>query len=124
MHNIHVADSVVGSINTGTVQRVDVNLTYLKQGGNKDVADALQKLTEAIVNEPELPSTDKNNLLDQVDYLAEQASCAAKDRRRGMIKAAMDSLGSFAHSANSITTIAVAWEHVAPLLQSLFGPFA
>jgi hypothetical protein len=121
MHNIHVADSVVGSINTGSVQTVDVNITYLKQGGNKDLADALQKLTESIANETNLNADNKNNLLDQVAYLSDQASCAAKDRKRGMIKAAMDSLNVFAQGANSITSITVAWQHVEPLLKVLFG---
>ena len=121
MHNIHVADSVVGSINTGTVQTVDVNITYLKQGGNKDLAEAIQTLAEAIANEPSLKSDEKNNLLDQVAYLSEQASAAAKDRKRGVIKAAMDSLGSFAQGANAITTITNAWQNVEPLLKILLG---
>ena len=118
MHNIHIADSVVGSINTGTVQTVDVSITYLKQAGNNEVAEALRQLTEAIANEPSLLSDDKNNLLDQVAYLSDQASSAAKDRKRGMIKAAF---AAISQGAGTVTAIAAAWNAAAPLLQTLFG---
>lgn len=121
MHNIHISDSVVGSINTGTVGTVDVHITHLKQGGNNDLADALRQLTEAIANEPTLISDTKNNLLDQVAYLSEQASGTAKDRKRGMIKAVIDSLDSFAQSSNSMATIVTAWQQAEPLLKTIFG---
>ncbi len=118
MHNIHIADSVVGSINTGTVQTVDVSITYLKQAGNNEVADALRRLTEAIANEPSLPPDDKNDLLDQVAYLSDQASSAAKDRKRGTIKATFDAISQ---GAGAVAAIATAWNVAAPLLQALFG---
>lgn len=121
MHNINIADSIVGSINTGTVHTVDVNITCLKQGGNKDLADALKRLTEAIANEPNLLSDDKNGLLEQVAYLSNQARSAPKDRTRGMIKAAMDSLSSFAQSADSVNKITIAWQHVEPILKGFFS---
>lgn len=121
MHNIHVSDSVVGSINTGTIQTVDVNIEYLKTGGNKELAEALQRLTESIANESALASDDKNILLDQVAYLSEQASGPANVRKRGLIKAAMDSLSTFANGANSVTTITIAWQHVEPILKGVFG---
>lgn len=118
MHNIHIADSVVGSVNTGTVQTFDVSITDLKQVGNNDVADALRQLTETILNEPSMLADDKNNLLEQVAYLSDQASSAAKDRKRGMIKAAF---AAISQAAGSVTAIATAWSAAAPLLQTLFG---
>jgi hypothetical protein len=73
-NNIKVANSTVGAINTGTVQAIDVTLTYLHSGGNDKARDALKILTEAILSTRALSVNQKNELVDQVAYLAEQAA--------------------------------------------------
>jgi hypothetical protein len=118
MNNIHVKDSVVGSINTGNVQTVDVNITVLEQAGNKQIAEALQKLTQAIVDEEKLRTDDKNDLLDQVAYLSGQASAAAKDRKKGMIKAAVEAIKTGATAVTSLKTI---WDTVEPIISQFFS---
>lgn len=78
LNNIKLNNSVVGSINTGNVQTVDVSITCLREAGNEAISKALKDLTEAIANEPTLRKDEKNNLLDQLAYLSEQAVGAAK----------------------------------------------
>src|SRR5260370_24743839 len=48
LNNITVENSVVASINTGNVQTIDANLTYLHSAGNDKARDVLKLLTEAI----------------------------------------------------------------------------
>jgi hypothetical protein len=54
LHNIKVDNSVVGSINTGNVQSIDVSITYLKEAGSKQISEALKALAEAIANSSDL----------------------------------------------------------------------
>jgi hypothetical protein len=118
LNNIKVANSVVGAINTGDIQTIDVSITYLKNAGNSNVSNALTSLTQTIVNEDSLSKVEKNHLLDQVAYLSEQAAHAAKDRKPGMIKAA---LGAITQGAATVSAVAGAWQAAEPLLKGHFG---
>ena len=89
LNNIKIDNSVVGWINTGNIETVDVSISYLEHSGNKDISAALKILTEAIVNNAHVSSSAKSNMLDQVAYLSEQAANAAKDRKPGMIVATL-----------------------------------
>ena len=118
LNNIKIDNSVVGSVNTGTVHSIDVAVTYLDNGGNKQVSHALAQLTELIVNSSEMAAPEKNNMLDQVSYLSEQAASAAKDRKPGMIKAA---LGAITQASGAVTAIETAWTATKALLEGHFG---
>jgi len=118
MHNIKVDNSVVGAINTAEVHTIDVNITYLKQGGNAQLGEVLKRLTEAIANTKAIGDEERQNLLDQVAYLSEQAASAAKDRKPGMVKAALSAIAS---GATAVEGIEAAWNAAEPLLKSLFG---
>ena len=61
---------------------------------------------------------ERQNLLDQVAYLSEQAAHAAKDRKPGMIKA---TVGAITAGAAAVKSIADAWNIAEPLLKSHFG---
>jgi len=43
-HNIHVQGSVVGAINTGQVQQIDVAIDHIKLGGDQALAQAWPNL--------------------------------------------------------------------------------
>jgi hypothetical protein len=118
LNNIKVANSVVASINTGTVQTIDANLTYLHTAGNDKGMAALQALTEAILNDQSMAEDQKNELLDQVAFLSDQTIAGAKDRKPGVINATLSSL---AQAAGTINSIAGAWGLAEPILRALFG---
>ena len=118
LNNIRIDNSVVGSLNTGTIGSIEVNISQLKTGGNDQASAALGNLTEKIAGADDIDAAKKNELLDQVAFLTEQAAEAAKDRRPGMIKAATETLAA---SANAVTSVAGAWQAAEPILRSLFG---
>ena len=76
LNNIKVDNSVVRSINTGEVGTIDVSITILEQAGNKEVSEALKRLTEAVVNST-LAKEHKDALIDQVAYLRQHPAPAA-----------------------------------------------
>ncbi len=118
LNNIKVDNSVVGSINTGNVQSIDVSVTVLKEAGKGKISDALKALAEAIANSHAITAADKDSMLDQVAFLSEQAVAAAKDRRPGMIQAAF---ASITQGATAVSAIATAWVVAEPLLKACFG---
>ena len=118
LHNIKVDNSVVGAINTGNVQSIDVYLTHLQSSGNEKARNALKTLTEAILTDPSVSEEQKHELLDQVSFLSEQAVAAAKNRKPGLIKATLKSL---TQAATAISAISGAWQAAEPILKSLFG---
>jgi hypothetical protein len=118
LNNIKISNSVVGSINTGNVQSIDVSITVLKEAGNAKISDALKALAEAVANSHAVSPADRDAMLDQVAYLSEQAVAAAKDRRPGMIRSA---LSSITKGATAVSAIATAWADAEPLLKTHFG---
>jgi hypothetical protein len=118
LNNIKFDNSVVGSINTGNVEAIDVSLTYLHSAGNDRTRDALKALTEAILTDTSTPDTQKNELVEQVAFLSEQAIASAKDRRPGLIKATFSAL---TQAAGTVSAMAGAWQAAEPILRSAFG---
>jgi hypothetical protein len=118
LNNIRIDNSVVGSINTGNVRAIDVSLTHLRGVGNDTARDGLKALTEAIINDTSMPNAQKNELIEQVAFLSEQATVHPEMRKPGLIKPTLSALNE---AAGTVQSIAGAWEIVAPILRSLFG---
>lgn len=117
-HNIKIDNSVVGVINTAQAGAIDVNITYIKQGGNEDLANALTSLTEAITNTLEANESVKKDLLDQVAFLSEQVTIAIKDRKPGVIKSTIEGIKAV---VEGYAALKAAWDLAAPLLKTHFG---
>jgi hypothetical protein len=118
IHNINVTDSVVGAINTGNVKTIDVSIDHLKQSNNEDVAEALRQMTEAILGEPSLNDSGKNEMIDQITYLATQAQIGEQDRQKGTIKAVF---GNLKEAVGAFHTLNDVWGLVKPVLSAFFG---
>ena len=118
LHNIRIDNSVIGVVNTGEVQTIDVHITHLKQGGQVEIGDVLKRVTEAIANSQDLSSSQKAEMLESLGYLSEQAAGAAKDRRPSIIKA---TLGALTQGAAAVATLSEAWSTAAPILSKYFG---
>ena len=90
-HNVKVDRGVVGAINADEVARIAVAMSQIAAGGN-ELRRAIEDLTEAIVNSQELQVTAKNELLEQLAALTEQAAALKHRRRPGVFKALMASV--------------------------------
>jgi hypothetical protein len=116
LQNINISDSVVGAINTGTVARLDVALTDIKATGDQsDLADALGRFAQVVIDS-DLPATQKNELVEQVDFIAEEAKAPPERRRGGVLKAA---LASIRDVASTVTAFGGAWDQLRPLVERL-----
>ena len=55
LNNIKINGSVVGAVNTGVVRQLDVAMSNVRNSGNTEVFEALQKLTQAVMDSREIP---------------------------------------------------------------------
>ena len=111
-HNIKIDGSVVGAINTGHVQQIDVALSHIKVTGNPKLEEALAEFTAAVAHSTELPTQAKNEILEQLATIAEQAATPKESRSWGILKALVASVGT-----QVVTTgLAELWAKIKPML--------
>lgn len=116
--NIKVENSQVGAINTGNVKSIDVSLTQLHSAGNDTTKEALQALTQAILDQGELAEEARNELLDHVAFIGSEAVAPPAERKSSVIKLA---LGALRDGAATVSGLAGAWTAAEPILKAHFG---
>ena len=117
-HSVTVNGGTVGAINMGTANDIQVSLEAITQNGDLGVADKLADLTNAVLNAEEADAATKNELLDQIAFITQQASTKPGERKPGTIKAMVSAVQE---GAGAITSAAGAWQAVEPLLKGHFG---
>ncbi len=110
-NNIRVNRSVIGSINTAQVGRIDVAMEGIANGDNDEIKDAIKALTEAVVNSTEASNDLKNKLIEQLGFLAEQAVLPEAQRQKSVISMVLESMPTTIAIAANITTVWDRWGH-------------
>lgn len=116
-NNIRVDRSVIGAINTGQVQSLDVALSNIKVTGENRLAEALQGFTEAILAESTFDPEQKNKLIEQTSFLAEQVTLPETQRKKGVARVV---LSDIANTVSALSGLASLWQQVSALLQAFF----
>jgi hypothetical protein len=116
--HVTVSGGAVGSINMATARDINVSLKIITQNGDLGVADKLADLTNAILNADEADDGAKNDLLEQVAFLTQQASAKPEERKPGAIKAI---IAGIKEGAGVISSVAGVWSAVEPMLKGHFG---
>jgi hypothetical protein len=116
-NNIRVEGSSVGVINTGELQRLDLALTQVRVGGDTASADVLKTLTQAVIDAPEIDGTAKNEALEHLSYLAQQATLPPEHRQRSVGRTVVTTLERLLHVAASVATV---YATAKPVLDALF----
>ena len=115
----------IGNLNYQGMQIADsINGTVgelLKNKETEDVAAALRELTKAIAAEASLSHTNREELLQKVDFLGSQAAAPVAQRKKGLIKPIIDSVAGV---CAGIGGLAPAWATWGPVLSnfSAFEP--
>ena len=120
-NNISVNNSVVGAINTGNVQTIDVAIEKVKQQGTPravELAKALKEFTEATLQTTDLGPTAKNDVVEQVAFLTDQLRTKSADRKTGMITRTLTNISTAVSTSNALVTL---WPHLHHLFNSVFG---
>lgn len=117
-NNIHVERSIVGSINTAQVGRINVAMRDISQGDSEQATEAIKAITEAMVNSAELESEEKDQLLEQMAFIAEQAALPADQRQTSVIKPVLTAIST---SLTNVAALAAIWAQWGDNLIRFFG---
>lgn len=118
MQNINVNNSVVGAINTGVMQSVDVTISALNGIGNTAAADAVKGVSEAILGSSDLTATQKNELIECMNVIAKEAATPEATRSNAVGKSLLEKVIQTVSVANDISEVCLKWW---PVLQGLFN---
>jgi hypothetical protein len=103
--------SIIGQVGA-KIANIDSTIGGVSHSGDSKVADALQALVEAVQAQHELAAEQRQDLLDNIEYLAQAAQSPPEKRSRGMVKAALEALTAAATTSTELSKVVDAWGSV------------
>jgi len=118
LNNIHVSDSEIGILNTGTIENVDSTVTVLRNEGNKELASAVTVLSEAVIKSAQVADDQKNQILELLSSLSEEAVAPQEKRKLAVVKAVLAELTVL---LGGVVSLAGLWEKACTIFHQVFG---
>lgn len=115
---IKVSESNIGVINTGTLFSLQTGIEVIENHGDKELASAVKKLTEAVVNSTEINDQLKRETAEQLEFLVTEALASKEKQRKSLARKVMTDISQ---SIGTIAGLLTIWNTVQPLLQAYFG---
>lgn len=116
LHNIKVDRSIVGSINTGTIARLDVALGQIGMGGNEELRTALAEFTQAVLADKAIDDNFRNELLERLAFIGSQMAAKPAERQRGIVSAVMTAISL---TVQNISTLGTLWDKARQYLERM-----
>jgi len=107
---VQIADSITGI--QGSVN------TLLQDKGTENFGKALDALTEAIKKENNLDDDKRSEVLQQINFLGQQATMPIEKRQGGLIKPIIDTVSGVCAGVGGL---AAAWVTWGPVISKFFG---
>ena len=119
--HIHIDHGSIGQLNVAdTVRNIETKIMALGgQADTENVALALKAMTEAIVGDPSIPDSARQDLIEHFGTLAEAANMPAERRRGSTIRAILGSVPALLGTAIKAHE---AWNAWGPTLGQFFNP--
>jgi hypothetical protein len=118
LQNIHVNNSVVGTINTGSIGAVDQSISALVQSGEPELAEAIKSLSVAILQSADLTQNNKNELIEALSAISREAATPSELRQNTVAVVLLERAIKITELANDITDVCAKWW---PVLAAVFG---
>jgi hypothetical protein len=118
LSNIHVSNSVVGTINTGSIGSVDQSITALSHIGEPVLAEAVKSLSEAILQSGDLTQNQKNELIESLSVISKEAATPREARQPTVALSLLEKAVKLTSVANDITDVCQKWW---PVLMAAFA---
>lgn len=117
LNNIRLDRSVVGVLNTGTIETVDAAVTALGAAHEEGVADAVKALAEAVAASTGATAEQKNQVLEILSVLATEATAPKEKRRSAAMRPLLQELSTH---VGAIASLAPLWLQYGPVLVQAF----
>ncbi len=118
LHNISVNNSVVGTINTGSIGTVDQSITALIHTGEPQLAEAVKALSESILQSGDLTRNQKNELIESLSVIAKEATAPHEARRSTVALSLLEKARKVTELARDIADACQKWW---PILEGAFS---
>ena len=116
-HNIKVDQSIIGSINTGKINQIDISMNHIKLSGNEELMKAIQEFTQSVIDEMKLNAEIKNQILEHISFIAFQATRPKEKQRSSIVKTVL--LG-VKNMISNVASLVILWDKLQPLLDKVF----
>jgi hypothetical protein len=117
---IHIQDSNVANLNMGSqIGTINAALQVISKGdeSRKEFARALEEFTQAVVAAT-LPDANKQEVVEAVSTIAEQAAKKPEERSKGTLKALVAWIPTAISAANNLVTL---WDKIGPCIKGHLG---
>lgn len=84
LNSVNINNSVVGAINQGSVESMNVSLSNITQSNSKE-AQLIKSFTELLLQSEELQKEQKEEILDQLVFLTNQLTKPKEQRQHKLI---------------------------------------
>jgi len=118
LNNILVSNSVVGTINTGSIGTVDQSISALVQVGTPELAEALKSLSEAVLQSNDLTRNQRNEVIEALSVIAKEAVTPPEMRQNTVAQSMLENAIKITSLANDIGDVCQKWW---PVLVAAFG---
>lgn len=97
--------SVIGAVNTAEVAKIEVSMNNIQNQDSSDFTAAIKELTEAFAANAELQEAKKEELLEILSYLSNQATLPEQQQQKTLIKRMLGRVPQIIASAADLTTL-------------------
>jgi hypothetical protein len=118
LHNIHVSNSEIAFLNTGTIGHIDATVTVIREHGNRHLAQSIAELSEAVIKTDGVPADEKDKILELLGVVATEVVVPKEKRKLSLIRTLAAEISA---SLASVSALAGLWEQVKGLLDQLVG---
>ena len=116
---IHIQNSNIANLNLGAqVGAINAALQTITGGdaAQQEFVRAIEQLTEAVL-QATLPASDKQEVVEALSTIAEQAAKEPEERSKGTLKAVVTWLPTAISAANNLTIL---WDKFGPIIKGYF----
>ncbi|WP_131224910.1 hypothetical protein [Achromobacter marplatensis] len=122
LNNISVSNSVVGTINTGSIGSLDQSISALVQLNETHLAQAFKGLSEAILQSGDLTRNQRNELIEAVNAISREAATPLETRQNTVALSLLDRAQKITSTANDISELCQRyWPAIATAFASVTG---
>jgi hypothetical protein len=119
--NLHVQDSNIANLNLGSqIGTINASLQTISEQGDSEheFAQVLKELTEAVVSQKDLPDPEKQEVVQALSTIAEQATKKPEQRSKVTLKALVSWIPTAISAAKGLSDL---WEKFGPIIQAHLG---
>jgi len=122
LNNISVNNSVVGTINTGSIGSIDQSISALVQLDEPDLAQAFKALSEAILQSDDLSKNQRNELIESLSVISREAATPVEQRQNTVALSLLEKAEKLTSMATDISELCQRyWPVIAAVFASASG---